>query len=367
MPYEEIFGVESLSGAIRTFDEQEHDHRIWDLFSRSAKPLRPDGRIVRWDELRHARHLAPVKGEDSPHPLVQQTTRIHRSEPLIWLKQSKTIPAGRLFRDRAAGSLAEDAREVVADELADLRILINKTREFICSQTLLGVLSVQPANVPDSDLVFRINYAVTLRNAAADWANAGTSIIGELNLSQQAYIAASGESAALAITNDVVYGSLMTNTEIQTLARYVQAPGGDNLLATNISSPRFFESLRIGQLEWVVSEGGYVPQGGAFTRFFQASDPGQARDTAQDRVVLLPGRERLREVLGLALGRGDVAVGDLAPGEGQLGALRRAPQPGWYAYTEVVANPPGLRLHAGFVFLPVVLFPPGVMEINTTP
>ena len=64
---DDLLSVETLTGLIKTFADQDENRACSTLFSRAARQLKPDGESASWDEVAFARHLAPVSHPESPH------------------------------------------------------------------------------------------------------------------------------------------------------------------------------------------------------------------------------------------------------------------------------------------------------------
>jgi len=350
---EATFGTRTLTKALTTFADDSLDKFFLGIFEKGDQ-LRPEGRLVEWDEQEYHRHLAPVVGHTSPFPKLEETTRKNKASSMMHVKLHKDIPGERLFFDRAAGSLRPNASDVVAREQRDLMLAIMKTVEWACAQTLQGALVVSRQTVPGSESEFTINWGLSTHTRSANWDLATTPIVSdELPKIEAAYLQTSGMLPGTAILNDVTERYLKSNTEVKSWAKELYAA---EALTSSINDARLLRSMRLNGLEWRSNPGGFVPKGAR-------PAPGQTvafqRYMADDKLIVLPPDQRLPDVIALALGHG-IVPRTLWGGEGSMG-IELAPSPGWYSYSEAISNPPGVRLYAGWVGLPIVLFPKGVL------
>ncbi len=346
---EATFGVRTLTKVLTTFADDSLDKFFLGIFER-ADQIRPEGRLVEWDEERMHRHLAPIVGHTSPSPKLEETTRINKTSSMMHVKLHKDIPGERLFFDRAAGSLRPNAGGVIAKELRDLALAVMKTVEWACASTLQGRLSVNERTVPGSESSFELAWNVSTYLRQANWSEPDTKIVSdELPQIEAAYLHGSGMLPSSAILNDVTKRYFHGNDEVRDWAKEVYAA---EALTSSITDARLLKSMNLAGMSWQSNPGGYVPKEGPNAGTFQ-------RFMGDDRVVILPADQRLPDVLALALGHG-IVPRNLWGNEGQMG-IELAPSPGWYAYSEATSNPPGVRLYAGWVGLPIVLFPQGIL------
>jgi hypothetical protein len=340
-----IFGVDSLSEAITTFAAEPDADRITGLFM-AGRQLTCEGDSVSWDEIEMHRHLAPISGGDSPSVHQGQATRRVRSSTLAHIKVSKTIPGGKLFRERGPGSIRADAEQVLAYELKDLQKMIGSTVEYLATSALLGTITVSNTTIPGTTVAFTVSFSPNTYTRSAAWSTVGTKIASaEIPALMKDHRAASGMIPRIAITEPDVSGYILANTEAQTLLKNSL---GAAWLQRSAFDDRFGPGLQVGGLDFRTTDGVYVPEGGSATRYFTA-----------DRVITLPAESELGGVLGMALGTGVVPAGPAAGAAGASG-LRLAPSAGYYAYSVFNTDPAGIKLVAGWCGLPLLLFPSGV-------
>jgi hypothetical protein len=355
--FDRVFGVRSLSDLVVAFGAEEAlDSMGQNLFTR-GRVMEPAADVVEWDEFQLHRHLAPVTGRDSPFPLLEHATRINRTSSMAHIKIAKVIPAAKLYHEREPGMLVPNAQGVVDQEARDLVKIVRKTIEYLSWRSLEGSCVVSAATIPGSELTFTITYAVNTYTAAAAWTTAGTKILSvELPALKRDHLQSAGMLLRQVVADGTVIGSIYGNTEVQ---GFLQNQLGEQFARAGVvmQGPAF-DGFELGSLNWASNESGYVPQGGAYTKYISATD----------RAVGLPADGELRDVLGMALGRGFVPAGpDVAPMAGAAGMVMPAPTRGFYSYAERCTDPAGVKVYVGWVGLPIVLFPAGVTLIDTVP
>jgi len=356
--FQRIFGVRTLSGIVETFAKEQEFQSLFQQKFMMGRMLEPEGDTAEWDELRMHRHLAPVVGRDSPFPILEHATKFNRASSMAHIKLSKVIPMGKLYSERAPGELRANAAAVVDAEARDMVKAISATVEYMCAQTLNGTLTVNATNIPGSSQAFTIAYTPNTYTASASWHTSTTGLLSsEIPALVDDYRAAAGMNPYEVIVSREIAGSAYKNEE--TVALISGAPPAVAMAASGAANQGpAWGGFNLGGLQWTVSIGGYVPQGGAFTKFH----------AGEDVAIVLPGPGDLRDVLGMALGRGFV------PGANDVGAIgdaaslgQPAPTRGFYSYATRTVNPVGVELFVGWVGLPLLLFPAGVCVADVTP
>ena len=354
------WGVRDHSGVVRRFDDSKSPQGefFWELF-RKAGTYRPiPGDHASWDEVSKKRHLAPITGPDASHKNVELMVRGVRGSTMACIKLKKRIPGSRLFRERAPGSDVANAELVIADEIAELWKMVRKTRNWMCAQTLLGSLAVTAANVPGTDYPFTINYATNAQSAATDWSGGAPTILADLDTLMGSFIGSCDLEPRVAVTNDAVQSYLRNDANIQELLSFKR---GDDALQDSPVSPAVFQRAQIAGLEWLVSYSGFTPVGGNRTRFL-ATPAGDA-----DRVILLPGRDELSDVLRLYEGTltKPSGSGPYGASESDYGGIEQT-KPGSYGFSKIDEEGTGLNVYVGWVGLPVLTFPEAVTVVNVS-
>ncbi|MGE0713694.1 MAG: major capsid protein [Planctomycetota bacterium] len=349
-PLDDLLAVDTLTGMIKTFSEQGDNRSCTALFARNGRPLIPLGDAASWDEVEFSRHLAPVTGEESPHTRANLLKTTKRSSTMAYVRLYKDLPASHLFLNRAPGSDMSDAEAILATELLDLANLIANTKEFLACGALLGLIDVNPATVPGSEISFKVDFGNAMAQAMASWADKATPLrSSELIELKRKFKEQSGLSAEIAITEPGVEGWLVANDELRQFAK--------EPLALMIIENATLEGVnpqweRLAGLSFRFTDGTYKPQGGPVTRYFPAG-----------KVLVLPGVPRLNQVLGWAEGKVYVPAGPVYGDAARATSMIREMR-GSYAYAEVRTDPMGIRIYAGWHGLPVVLNPNAVMVFD---
>lgn len=342
---EDIAGQATLTTVIQTYATDDQDAQFGKLFAQGQTlPQRP-GTKATWDEIKASRGLAPVTGLMSPTPARPALGRNERITDMYRIAEEREIPWNKLFVDRAYGDIHDNARSVVRFELADMYREIRKTQEVARARSLQGSFVASAANIPGSDYPFTITFPVTTLNKVASWANAATAIIsGELPAVQAKAATVTGRPIARAVISDKTYGYILGNEEVTSYAKNTRDLQLAFLQAKTNGKP-FLDGIDIGGLMWNVNANGYVPDGGAFTKW-----------QPDDRAIFLP--EDLSDILATAEGRQALPVtGVVGRVDGDFPELEY----GWIAHAEWLSNPVRLKITVSWFGLYLVLFPQAVI------
>lgn len=358
-PADRLLGSRNLIGLVTSFAMEESLNTFFqDQVFRSARRIEPmDSDNVDWDEVQFPRHLAPFGGRGQPYHQVAEDDIIHRSNAMAHIRLSKRIPADKLFRQRAPGELRPNARAVVAQAVQSLTKLIRNSIEYLCVNTLNGSVTVNSSNIPGSQVAFTVTYSTNTYAASSSWASMGTPIVSsELPAMKQDYMQTAGMMPGWAISGGTVQGYIAQNTEVTSLLQ--QQMGVEVARSAANLAGEMLEGLRLGDLRWTVNEAGYVPEGGSFTRWMPATDD----------LFLLPEGD-LGDVLGMAEGRGFLpATQGIATPQQAENLIVPAPSPGLYAFaarSSIV--PDAIEVYVGWVGLPLILFPSGILVADLVP
>mgnify|MGYP001594869477 CR=1 FL=1 len=339
-----LLKVQDWSDAVKQFAMEPGQTVASRIFQRARRPVAGD--TARWDVVKFPRRLGPIVGDDAAPPLVNPNDREPMSAPLIHVKISKRLSAYKLSDWRAAGQSVPDVAAEIRDEFAGLKKVGMATVEKACMGALLG--SINTADFEGSQVTFNLTQAVETRNGG-QWTAAATAILStELQALTDAYVQKCGLVPGLTIINDVTETYLLKNTEIQTWGRYTLGARFFDL-AGNAGTEAVFGGEQFAGMRWVKTIGGYVPTGGAFTKFL-----------ADKKVLTLPAD--VTETLMLAEGYGIVPTAFVG-GEGEI-PFRRVQ--GEYAYTRWCDAPQGVELVWGYRFLPVVKNTTAVLVTTVT-
>lgn len=348
--YDRLFGLPSLNGRVEAFGSDVNRPTVFaEKFALHGRDILSEDGTVQWDEITFSQGMAPVAGRKGRHKRKNPLAKVVRRSACMHIKRSVVLDPDRLFFEREPGQLRPNAEAYVEAEMRDLMGEIETTKAYACAESLRGTLTVNSTNVPGSEQAFAIAYSPNIYTKSAGWATVSTGITSsEIPLLKIDHRRSSGFEAAQAICGSTVEGYIGANTEVTTLARNML---GDRFVTQSgqMEGP-MFGGLEIGGLKWHVTEGGYIPAGGSFTRYLPTVD----------EAIVLPADADLRDVLGMATGFGLVPVQNLGPASAAAGLIRPAPQRGWYSYASLVPGTPAVEVFVGWVGLPVVLRPAAV-------
>lgn len=359
---ERLLGMRTLAGLVEVFAREEANSRAAvQLFEQGAQRLDPlvDGSFE-WDEVSFGRHLAAVQGRGAPSIAVTPLNRVVRSSaPAHVGPVSVFIPAHRLHSQRGDGELLPNAPAVIAREMRNLAKLLGNTKEYLAMRALFGTVTVSNATIPGTTAPFTLSFGLNTGTATSSWATASTPIVSsELTNMKLDYMQAIGMNGRIALTTQTVVDYLRGNSQILNL---LQQTYGQQLArsAAELFSQSAMEGLELGGLNWRVTEEGYVPEGGSFTRYIPATD----------KIALLPEVSALGDVLGQAEGYGLIPAlgGDVLAAEGAAFATRQAPGRGMYAYAVRTVDPLGVKLIMGWTGIYVILTPNGILVWDVVP
>ncbi len=354
--YERLFGLRSLNGKVEAFANDVIRTNVFSSKFKLGRPLMAEDGTCEWDEIQLSRALAPVTGHASQFPEGSEVTKVNRRSAVAHIKRSKRINPYKIHYERAPGLLRPDAAMYVETELRDAMNEIMATQEYMAANSLLGTLTVNATNIPDSTQAFTITYSPNTYTASNSWGTAGTKVLSaEIPALKQDHEQSSGMAPAQVITGGTVETQLTQNTEILSFA----TPQLGERFLTQSSQQRgpMLGGLAIGGLSWTLTESGYVPTGGVFTRYIATTDLG----------IVLPSDGELVDVLGFAEGKGMVPSQQYGPASSAADLIAPAPQAGWYAYAMLEGNGPYIKLCVGYVGLPIVMRPAAVTVLNTIP
>lgn len=295
--------------------------------------------LYEWDEITYDRTLAPMTGADAASTRVGKLSKVHRVHSVAHMKLNTFIDGRRIFfQERAAGELRPNATLVVAREMRNLRMRMERTIEYMCAQALTGTLTVNSSTVPGTDTSFTVTYTgVGSFSKSAAWSTAGTKIFStDLTTEKINYMRQSGFELRNMWFNNTVGQDLLANTEAQ------------NWLQTTQRGVQVFESGWLGQMANLsfTQYDGYYDSDGAGTMLPYIAD---------DNVVFTTDDSTFSQYCVLVEGRG--LIPREAIGADQSMLATPAPSNGFYAYTTVETDPVGLKLVVGWVGLPVLQFP----------
>lgn len=303
--------------------------------------------IATWDHVTGRRNLAGFVGSSSPSQEVAREGVSTKTSSCAHIKIHKRLPGSIMINERAPGMASANQQAVINLALQDMTNMIADTIERACALVVsTGKFTASKANFPSTQLVFDLDFGATSNQAftrSAAWGTASTKIVSnDVPIAlKQAFLNGCGEGAGRVIYGPSVEASILKNTEFQALA----ASQAGLTIIQGAGLGATVQQFRIGNLEWIPSSGTFLPTGGSVTQFFPA-----------DTIAVLP--QRLDDTLGMAFGREVIPEGPVY-GPSAAGRLGLSPE-GIYSYAEVQGN--GVILHAGIVFLPVLMNPANLMR-----
>lgn len=353
-PISVVLSPGTLTGLVSSFMEGEQ--RAMSSLFMSGRPLTADfsettgDTIASWDYVSGRRNLAGFVGPSAPGQEVAREGVEHKTSACAHIKLHKRLPGSVLINERAPGMATASQQQVINLAAKDLANMIADTIERACGLILsTGKFTASKANFPDTQMIFDLDFGASSNQAfsrSAAWSTATTKIISNdvPKLIKKPFIENSGEMAGCVVYGPSVEASILGNTEFQQLAANqagVTIIQGAGLGAT-------VKQFRIGMLDWVPTYGNFRPTGGSITPFFPA-----------DTIAVLP--ERLDDTLGMAWGSAVIPSGPVfGQGAASAGNMLQLSPRGVYSYAELQGN--GVILHAGVVFLPVLMNPLNLMR-----
>lgn len=357
--FDEMFMAETMTGLVRRFADQSRERSFIQVYE-GGERLAPISDVVKWDEKRFSRDLAPITGPGSPTKATAPIGVKKRTGELLSIKEHVDLDARFIMMARGAGSLLPDPQGVLNDNLMNLTNRINRTKNYWAAKSLLTTNGVvDPGLFPNADLpsgAITYTYPVQALSASNAWSAPSTAIrSAEINRLKRIYERATGDKAGLAIASDVVEGYITGNEEITNFIR----DGGLAARALETSYQEGGAVQRLGGLDFM------------FARDYYAADatPDTTVDviTDADLVAVVPERSRWREAFALAEGINLVPTGNISAMANGNPLQLIAETRGWAAYVELIGNPIGLRLHVMWTGLLIQKMVNGVMVFNTTP
>lgn len=356
---ESDFSIRTINGLVTRFAaEAVPDNTLQTLFETRGRRVAPDrgGEEVSWDEVTHSRHLAPMTGRDSPFPIATDPTIAKRTIVIADIKVMKRIPGSRLFYQRGLGKLTPDSRQWVDLQIRDALKIVRNTKEYLASGALFGSTVVSPVTVPGSKVTFTLTQATNAYVAANPWSDPATDIVTvEVPALKADFEQTCGRAPAQAIITPEISTSIRKNDELLNLLD--EKTKHEFARTTGRQVGPAHGSFDLGELRWDVNGSGYMPEGGAFTRYMATLDKG----------VLLPAD--LSDVLGYSKARGMVPDGpEIASLEQAERLVQEAPQEGAYGYAARAGNPKtDIELYIGERVIYFLIEPTSVCVFDTIP
>lgn len=218
------------------------------------KPIDTD--TAKWDEIHQNRDMADYVVPDGESNIVARLGVIQRSATVACLKEKKQLKGSTLAWLRKPGAeTLKYGEQAVRDELADLDSRLEFRREWARWSALTGTLTVAQANVK-----FVVDYGIDGTHkptVGTSWSDVSADIITDLTTWKQLVQQDSGEQATTVYMNSVTMSYMLKNTGIKSLM-------GEQLKTQVLQSGYI---TRVMGLDFIVYDAGYLPEGGAFTKF----------------------------------------------------------------------------------------------------
>lgn len=355
--YQRLLGLRSLNGKVEAFGKDVTRTGVFrQKFQSYGRKLVAEDGTFEWDEVTYGRGLAPVTGHAAPFPEGNPLGTVHRKSSVVHIKRMRRLDPYRMHYEREPGTLRPNAAAYVEREMKEAMNEIMATHEYLSAESLRGTVTVNPTNIPGSTQSFTITYSPNTYTASNSWATAATKIISvELNQLKADVEQTCGLSPAQVIGGAAVNGYITGNSEITNYAAPLM--GQRFIEQGSVREGPMLGGLLVGGLTWTITEGGYVPEGGAFTRYLPTVD----------EAIVLPPDGELSEVIGWVEGRGMIPAQQYGPASAAADLCAPAPQQGWYAFAMLDGNGPAILLCVGYVGNPVVLRPAAVCVANLIP
>ena len=338
----DLFKPQQMVKLIEKFPSDEQTQFWKSLVSTDEAP----NDIVEWDEIQYDRGLAPFIGQDAPSQRQPMLSKTHKQHTVAHIKMDSFISGRRLFfQERAAGELRPNAMLVLARELRNLRMKIDRSIAYLISQMLTGTITVDNTTVPGSEVSFTVTFnGVGTFTPSASWATATTKIFStDLRNAKRDFVRQSGFRLNEVLFNTSVGGYMLNNDEAKAWLTQTQR------------GVQVFEAGMLGSAVGLnfTENDSYYDKSGTLTPYI-----------GDNKVFMLPSRDTIRQYAVLYEGRGLIPRDAIGSSPNQL--LSPAPSPGYYTYAKSVDNPAGVQVVVGWVGLPVLTFPELVMYGDVT-
>ena len=353
---DEMFMAESMTGQVRRFAEQGNERNFIGLYEEGER-LYPTTDVVKWDETRYSRDLAPITGPSSPSRATAKLGITVRSAPMLKICEHVDLDWRVMKMARGEGTAVPDPAGMLNNNLRNLTNRVNRTRNYWAAKSVLTTNgSVDPGAFPNADIAsgaMPLVYPVASLSASNSWALPATKIRSEeINRLKLEYQQNTGFFPALGIGSEQLDNYLNANTE------FSEAVRGGGLAAQRIqSSYETGDGVNYGGMQWKFAHDYYAADATPDTEVDVISD--------QDLVAILPANRR--DVFAIAEGIQGIPTGMISKlGTAGFDSLI-AEVRGWYAYLELILNPIGLRLHVGWCGMLIQKMQKGVLVFNMTP
>jgi len=218
------------------------------------KPI--DSNTAVWEEVHGNRDMADYVVPDGEGNIVARLGVQQKTSTVACLKEKKQLKGSTLAWLRKVGTEhTKIAESAVKEELEDLDSRLEFRREWARWQALTGTLTIDQAKVK-----FSVDYGIDATHkptVGTAWSDVSADIIGDLAAYKEIMQKDSSEAATTVYLNSTVMSYLIKNTGLKSLM-------GEQLKTQILQSGSI---TRVLGLNFVVYDTGYVPAGGAFTKF----------------------------------------------------------------------------------------------------
>jgi len=370
-----IAGYQTLTGLVKAFFDQSRNRMLQSMFFGKKKNIL--GEYAKFHTIRASRGLAPIVGRRDTAVEQNLLGLEEREVAPLNILVSKTLYATDVLqggwptpgREGPGLQLLPNAAQRVADEVQDLVNMVPATLEWAAGKLLFtGTIPISAANVPGSKFTKTITFdnTQTLNGGSAFWSTSSSKLVTDTHsgaLDRASFPAikhkmrsVAGLEASRILVNFLQTAELQANTEIQNIFRG-SVPGAP-VMPASIDAINTVTKAQGLNLEFMEYNAGYVPSGGAFTRFVPDGYYCALPDT--------------NEFFEMHEGYGEIPVGPIVGAVGTPSAaggldLIKLSSPGIWSYAVLNPKPPlSWELFVGYRGLPVVTFGESIIHGTTS-
>lgn len=263
------------------------------------------------------------------------------------IKIKRRLNERDLLYARKLGTESEKmAMSAITKTLTEMRYEVDLTVEKALADALTGTLTVDNRSDPQNPVYWQNTYAVTQINSPGynGWVSSPTEKIltNDLTALANRYADLVGLQLSRAITTSEVTDGILRNTEVKD---WYKATNND-ILANGLLP-------RLKYLEFKPYDEGYDT-----TRYAGAVSINKF--IPANTVYLMPaGNDRM----GATIVEGPSLIPRTAFGAEGESPLVEVP-PGYYSYSEVTSDPPGMWIYLGYKFAPVIYWPEAIVKFT---
>ena len=332
--FDEILHHRTLTSTVTNF--RFGQLRFQQILNKGARRTQ-SGDTVKWDILKPSRYKAKFNAPGAPSKRVKMEKAASRTARCLRVFNHKLLSGDALANLREPGTERVNARARVASEQLEL----TRENRFLREWALAQMIGVGIMTISDDEFIDTIDYGVSATHkptAVASWAVTGTDIPTDI-LTWKALIQQdSGFTPARAIANDSVLKYLLKNTAVKNWCAAGTAITEQIARSGNI--------LQFMGLTWEFYNAGYLNSSDVFTEW-----------VADNTVLILPAA-------------GDDSWYDMQEGSTKIpdeGKENLVDAYGMFSYSEIISDPPALKIYEGDTFLPLMHVPDAVVIADVVP